>query len=141
MKQPELKKIEVVAGLILRDDRLLICQRREDEPFPLQWEFPGGKVERGESYLDALRRELREELDIEVGDATEIFRHQHVYPGFARVDLRFFRVKEYRGVVRADAFQQVAWVETKKLDRIDFLEGDLPLIREIAASKGAILAE
>ena len=141
MKPLPLKRIEVVAGLILRDGRLLICQRRKDEPFALQWEFPGGKVEKGESYLDALRRELKEELDIEVGDAKEIFRNRHVYPGFACVDLRFFSVKEYRGAFRTEAFQKVAWVETSKLDRIHFLEGDLPLIGKIAASNGAILTE
>ena len=72
--------IEVVAALIYQRDHLLVCQRRVGGSFPLKWEFPGGKVERGEGYFKALQRELTEELGIEIKSATEIFRHRYLYP-------------------------------------------------------------
>lgn len=123
--------IQVVAALIYQGDRLLVCQRRENGAFPLKWEFPGGKVERGEGYLTALQRELKEELGIEVQSATEIFRHSHFYPDPLEVELIFFRVENYRGAVANRAFQQVLWVDIRRLEELDFLEGDLPLIDKL----------
>jgi 8-oxo-dGTP diphosphatase len=133
------KRVEVVAGLILRDQRLLVCQRHEHAAFPLKWELPGGKVERGESPLNALKRELKEELAIEMYRATEIFSHDHVYPGTIEVNLRFFRIDEYDGEPRNLLFQQITWMPIRDLLQLDFLEGDLPFIRELLSPKGAIL--
>lgn len=123
--------IEVVAALIHQQARLLVCQRREGGSFPLKWEFPGGKVEKGEEYLTALQRELREELDIEVQSATEVFRHKHLYPGQTEVELVFFRVEDFQGVVSNRAFQRILWVEIQGLKELDFLEGDLLLIGKL----------
>ena len=124
--------IQVVAALLYRENRLLVCQRKENGSFPLKWEFPGGKVERGEGNLAALCRELREELGIEVLSATEIFRHKHLYPDRTEVDLTFFRVDDYREPVANRVFQQILWVEVQRLKELDFLEGDLPLIEKLA---------
>ncbi|MEK7377661.1 MAG: (deoxy)nucleoside triphosphate pyrophosphohydrolase [Candidatus Binatota bacterium] len=123
--------IQVVAALLYRGNRLLVCQRKENGTFPLKWEFPGGKVERGEGYLAALCRELREELGIEVQSATEIFRHKHLYPDRTEVDLTFFRVDDYRAPVANRVFQQILWIEVQRLKELDFLEGDLPLIEKL----------
>lgn len=123
--------VQVVAGLIHQQDRLLACQRREGGSFPLKWEFPGGKVENGEDYLTALRRELKEELGIELQSATEIFRHRHSYPDGLVVELVFFRVDEYQGMVSNLAFHRFLWVEVQGLKELDFLDGDLPLIEKI----------
>jgi len=124
--------IQVVAALLYRENRLLVCQRKENGSFPLKWEFPGGKVERGEGNLAALCRELREELGIEVQSATEIFRHKHLYPDRTEVDLTFFRVDDYREPVANRVFQQILWIEVQRLKELDFLEGDLPLIEKLA---------
>jgi len=124
--------IQVVAALLYRENRLLVCQRKENGSFPLKWEFPGGKVERGEGNLAALCRELREELGIEVQSATEIFRHKHLYPDRTEVDLTFFRVDDYRAPVANRVFQQILWIEVHRLKELDFLEGDLPLIEKLA---------
>ena len=124
--------IQVVAALLCRENRLLVCQRKENGSFPLKWEFPGGKVERGEGNLAALCRELREELGIEVLSATEIFRHKHLYPDRTEVDLTFFRVDDYREPVANRVFQQILWIEVQRLKELDFLEGDLPLIEKLA---------
>jgi 8-oxo-dGTP diphosphatase len=130
----QLPAVEVVAGLIFDQDRLLVCQRPPGGSFALKWEFPGGKLEQGEGYEAALRRELREELGIEAGRFNEIFRHEHVYPNITKVNLRFFRVEDYSGEVQNRVFQQIKWVTVKELLELDFLDGDLPIIRKLLSS-------
>jgi len=136
MSESSLKCIDVVAGLIWQQQRLLVCQRRPNQPFPLKWEFTGGKVEQGESSVDALKRELREELDIEVQQSSEIFNHTHVYSGVSEVNLRFFQIHEYGGQIKNVVFHQISWVGLKQLAQLDFLEGDLLLIRRLQNSEG-----
>ena len=128
--------VAVVAGLIVQDSHLLVCQRREGSIFPLKWEFPGGKVEIGERHEDALRRELKEELGIQIHHPVEIFNHRHVYAGAPEVSLRFFRVTRFQGEVRNRVFQQIRWVRVAELPRLDFLEGDLPLIAKLVQPEG-----
>jgi 8-oxo-dGTP diphosphatase len=134
MASLDLKNIEVVAGLIFDQDRLLVCQRNSRGPFAFKWEFPGGKLEPGEGYEDALRRELKEELSIEARRLTEIFRHEHLYPEVARVRLRFFRVEDYSGEVKNLVFQQIKWVPIKEILQLDLLDGDLPIVRYLVSS-------
>ena len=134
MTKPNLKIVEVVAGLLFDQDRLLVCQRSSQGSFALKWEFPGGKLEPGEGCEGALRRELKEELGIEAGRVNEIFRHEHLYPRIARVNLRFFRVEEYSGELKNLVFQQIRWVPIKELAQMDFLDGDLPIIQRLVSS-------
>jgi len=131
-----LKTVEVVAGLIFDQDHVLVCQRDSGGPFALKWEFPGGKLEPGEGCESALRRELKEELDIEAGRLSEIFRHEHLYPELARVKLRFFRVEDYSGELKNLVFQQIKWIPIKELAQIDFLDGDLPIVQKLVSSCG-----
>ena len=127
--------LQVVAALIYEGSRLLACQRKEQGLFPLKWEFPGGKVEKGEECFAALQRELREELAIEVESAHEIFRHNHSYPGQLEVELIFFLVEAYTGRIKNQSFRRLVWVEPEKLKELDFLEGDLPLIEKLVSEK------
>jgi 8-oxo-dGTP diphosphatase len=129
-----MKCVEVVAGLIFDHGRLLVCQRNSRGPFALKWEFPGGKVEEAEGYEDALRRELKEELDIEAGGLCQIFQHEHLYPKIARVNLRFFRVEGYSGKLKNLVFRQIKWVSIEELAQLDFLEGDFPIVRKLVSS-------
>ena len=126
--------IRVVAGLICRGSRLLVCQRRADASYPLKWEFPGGKLEEGESLQTALRRELKEELGIDVESASEFFRHRHSYP-HQTVELAFFKVENYRGSITNKAFERVEWLDVAKLKEVDFLDGDLLLIEKLTAGE------
>lgn len=128
-------EIQVVAALIYRGQRLLACQRREHGPFPLKWEFPGGKVEEGESFVTALQREIREELAIEVRSAKEIFRHRHRYPDQLEVELIFFSVESYTGAIENRSFHRLLWVQPEKLADMDFLEGDLLFIERVLSRK------
>jgi 8-oxo-dGTP diphosphatase len=136
----EPKAIEVVAGLIVRDGRVLICQRSATSKFPLKWEFPGGKVETGEDRSEALRRELREELAIDVEESNEFSRYVHYYKDMAPVELRFFQVTRYRGEVKNLIFQQIVWAQVRNLEQFDFLEGDLPLIKTLSGPNSGGLA-
>jgi mutator protein MutT len=123
--------IKVVAGLIYKDARLLVCQRRADGAFPLKWEFPGGKVEKRETDLDALKRELREELAIDARGATFVCQHDHSYPDGPTVSLRFYHVFEFAGEVKNLIFEQISWCELADLAQLDFLEGDRPIIQKL----------
>lgn len=125
-------KIEVVAALIFQQGRLLACQRSASGPFPLKWEFPGGKVEDGEEPEAALKRELREELGIEVRSATEFWRYQHGYLDGTEVELRFYRVDDYQGTVKNRVFNKILWSGIQALPKLDFLDADLELVKSLA---------
>ena len=126
---------QVVAALILRDGKMLICQRTKHQPMPLKWEFPGGKIETGEQPRDALRRELEEEIGIDARIGDEVARIQHVYRTGNIVELRFFSVPEYHGEIENRIFSDVQWVERAKLPEYDFLDADLQLVKDLAAGK------
>ena len=125
----------VVAAVIIQDGKVLVCQRTRHQTMPLKWEFPGGKIEEGEQPRDALRRELEEELGIDAKIGNEVSRVRHEYPGGGAVELRFFLVHEYRGKIENKIFRDVQWSPRSELLQYDFLEADLPLVRDIADGK------
>src|SRR2546429_8857457 len=125
----------VVAGLIVQDGKLLVCQRTRHQVMPLKWEFPGGKIEEGEQPRDALRRELEEELGIVAVIGDELVRIVHEYPGGGSVELRFFDVRSYQGEIENRIFREIRWVTRQELLGLDFLEADLGLVKELAAGK------
>ena len=131
----EPKSIDVVAGLLFKDGRLLACQRRADGPFPLKWEFPGGKIEPGEEAAIALRRELREELGIESEEVKEAFVHTHRYAGFSTVNLKFFHVPRYRGEMVNRVFEQIRWLAQEELANMDFLDGDRVVVEWLVSAR------
>ena len=126
---------QVVAALILRDVKFLICQRTKHQPMPLKWEFPGGKIEEGEQPRDALRRELEEEIGIDARIGNEAARLQHNYKNGGAVELRFFDVPEYKGEIENRIFNEVRWVDRTQLPNFDFLDADLQLVKDLAAGK------
>jgi 8-oxo-dGTP diphosphatase len=119
----------VVAGILEREGRILICRRRADQPHPLKWEFPGGKVEACETAQEALARELHEELGIESEPATEITRYPFTYPGKKPILLIFLRVPGWSGEIENRIFNTMAWESRERLKDYDFLEGDQPFLR------------
>jgi 8-oxo-dGTP diphosphatase len=124
--------ITVAAGILKQNGRILICQRKSTGAFPLQWEFPGGKVEAGEDARSCLRRELREELAIEADIGPEVSAFQYTYPNGFQVDLVFFQVHGYAGEMVNQAFEQIIWEDAPKLVTYDFLEGDRALVARLA---------
>jgi mutator protein MutT len=141
MKQSKAGPINVVAGLIFRGGRLLVCQRNISADFPLKWEFPGGKVEGNESDLEALHRELKEELDIEMRDAVLAWAHEHTYRDGPTVALRFYNVRMFDGEAKNMVFEQICWLEPSTLEELDFLDGDLPLIHHLTAGRAKELLD
>jgi 8-oxo-dGTP diphosphatase len=125
----------VVAGLIEKDGKLLVCQRTRHQTMPLKWEFPGGKIEEREQPRDALRRELEEELGILATIGDEVVRIQHEYPNGGMVELRFFLVREFQGEIENRIFKDIQWSIPQDLPKYDFLEADLTLVRDLAAGK------
>jgi len=125
----------VVAGLIVgADRRVLITQRRADQALPLQWEFPGGKVEPGEAPVAALARELAEELGarVAVGRIWDVL--FHAYPDFDLVMLVYACRLAPGSAPRAVEVADLAWVATDELPGAwDILPADRPLVARLAA--------
>ena len=124
--------ILVTAGILTDAGCVLICQRRAGTRFGLKWEFPGGKVEDGESPEACLRRELLEELSVEAEVGSEIYRTAHRYPDGFAVRLLFFRILRYVGAPVNRAFERIVWVRREQLVGYDFLEADRELIERLA---------
>jgi 8-oxo-dGTP diphosphatase len=133
----------VVAALILRGAEgngvsgveVLICQRKADQPMSLKWEFPGGKIEAGESSEDALARELNEELGIKAVIGRRVARIRHKYRNGGAIDLQFFVVREFDGTLENRIFNDMRWTPLTELPGYDFLAADLGLIRDLSEGK------
>ena len=128
--------VQVTAGVIACDDTVLVCQRLPGGHHPGKWEFPGGKVEAGESLEAGLRRELREELGIEASIGRALWRTEHQYPGRAPFVLSFFFVPRYDGTLTNHAFAAIEWAALTQLERFDFLDGDRAFVG--ALSRGEV---
>jgi len=123
----------VVAALLVRDGKLLVCQRRATDAFPLKWEFPGGKVSPGESLAAALVRELHEELGIRAHVGAEVYRTRHHYAEHAKpLELVFYRVLPGDEEPRNLVFEQIRWVAPEALPDLDLLDGDRELVSLLA---------
>jgi 8-oxo-dGTP diphosphatase len=125
----------VAVAFIVRGTEVLIGQRRPDQPMALLWEFPGGKIEAGESPQQALARELSEELGIDAEIGPPVTRIRHNYRHGGAVDLQFFTVHTFSGEIDNKIYQQVRWVKLEDLTGYDFLAADRGLIRDLAAGK------
>jgi 8-oxo-dGTP diphosphatase len=122
----------VVAGVLRHHGRILICRRRADQPHPLKWEFPGGKLEAGESPESALARELREELGIESESGVERMRYEFAYPEKKPILLIFLEVENWQGEIENRIFEEILWESPEALSNFDFLEGDAPFLASLA---------
>jgi 8-oxo-dGTP diphosphatase len=126
------KTILVVGAIIKKDNKILICQRKNDSKFgSLKWEFPGGKVEFGESPTDALKREIKEELDLEISVNNLFDVVSHVYPNGAHIVLITYFCSIIGGSIKKLEVNDFAFVETQSLSSFDFLTADLPLIKKL----------
>ncbi|MGO9647102.1 MAG: (deoxy)nucleoside triphosphate pyrophosphohydrolase [Terriglobales bacterium] len=126
---------QVVAALIVKDDKVLVCQRTRHQTMPLKWEFPGGKIEAGEQPRDALHRELDEELGIDATIGEEIERIRHTYKTGNSVELRFYVVREYTGTIENRIFREIRWATRAELPGFDFLEADVKLLKDVAEGR------
>jgi len=126
--------IRVVAGALFdARGRVLIAQRPAGTHMAGRWEFPGGKIDAGETELDALRRELKEELGVTLREAERLLELSHDYPE-RRVELCMWRVSSYTGIPLSLQAQALKWVDPAQLEREDLLEADRPIVALLTGS-------
>jgi 8-oxo-dGTP diphosphatase len=125
---------EVAVGILRKGFKVLVCQRQATAIYPLKWEFPGGKIERGETPAEALRRELEEELAIHATVGRELHRQDWEYrdsftsKGNGQFRVIYFLIEKYSGEPTNRAFEQITWVLPADLHTMDILEGNRKVI-------------
>ncbi|MGB3064304.1 (deoxy)nucleoside triphosphate pyrophosphohydrolase [Sphingobacterium thalpophilum] len=126
--------LQVTCAIIEHDEKILICQRSAAMKLPLKWEFPGGKIETGESKEDYLRREIKEELNIDIVIERALTVVEHHYPGFS-LRLYPFVCRLTAGEPKVTEHVQAKWVEIPQLPEYDWAEADLPIVQEYCLRK------
>lgn len=131
----KIKQIKVVAGLILQNNKLLICQRPNFKDHPLKWEFPGGKIKNNETNEEALIREINEELSINILNYEELISYNFDYKDLKKqVFIYFYLVNNFIGKVLNNFHKELKWIEIKDIREYDFLEGDHKIIDHISSN-------
>ena len=129
------KIVNVVGGLILKKDKVLICQRGEDDDHPLKWEFPGGKILVDENVEEALKREINEELKIDISEYKFLYDYIFEYKNLSKkVHLYFYLITKFTKDLKNVVHKQVKWIEIKELSNYDFLDGDYEIIQKIISN-------
>ena len=122
-----MKSINVVAAVIRKDSKFLIAKRNRNKHLGLKWEFPGGKVEDSESFIEALSREIKEELNIEIQVHKKIAKEKY---RDTKIDivLHYYLCTQKKGNIQLNEHEDVAWIEKKDLIKYDFAEGDKEIL-------------
>ena len=125
-----MRTLIVTAGLITESDRVLVTQRKETSPRGLLWEFPGGKVREEEDPREALRRELKEELDIDVAVEAIFDVVYHLYPD-GPILLLVYRCRITRGLPRLIGCRDLQWIHPKRLRQLEMPAADEPVRKRL----------
>ena len=123
MKYGVQKMINVVSAIIKKNDHFLIVQRNRKKHLGFKWEFPGGKVMEGETFEEALLREIKEELNIIIILQDKIAEEKYKDEKIDIV-LHYYLCNEKSGTIELNEHEDLAWVEKKDFDKYDFAEGD-----------------
>ena len=123
---------EVAVGILQKNGKILICQRKKGGRYELKWEFPGGKIENGETTEQCLRRELREELSIEIHSIERIQTQAAYYEDGGIFNVAYCFISGYTGEPKNNVFEQIRWVTVDELKCMDMLEGNKPFIAKLA---------
>ena len=122
--------VRVAAALLVREGRFLICRRPAHKARGGLWEFPGGKLEPGESAAEALIRECREELAIEVAPGPVYMELTHAYPDLA-VELILLQVNEFAGEPRLLEHSELRWIQPEETGAFDFCPADREILEKL----------
>lgn len=132
----------VAVGILLRNGLVLACRRKRSVRYPLKWEFPGGKIEQGESARQALVRELKEELDVDATPDGTLLTHDWNYSGDdahpqsdGAFRITYFIVRHFAGEPVNRTFEEIRWVSPEELQRLDVLAGNRDAIALLLAGK------
>ncbi len=127
-------RINVVAGIIINQNKILIGKRKDKDIGGGKWEFPGGKIEVGETNSEALERELYEELGISVKIGKELMNYEHVFKTTI-YNITFMEIIDYEGEICNNAHSEIKWVKFSNLPEYDFISGDDRFIQSLIKSK------
>lgn len=122
-------EIRVTCAIILINGKTLVVQRSEKMKLPLKWEFPGGKIEKGESEVDCIKREIKEELNIEIELIARLSPSKHSYPNLT-VELIPYKAKYIEGDIRLSEHKQYLILDKDELKNLDWAEADIPILNE-----------
>ena len=123
--------IKFVAAVIEKDGRFLLCKRGPGGNCPFLWEFPGGKVEEGETLQECLKREIKEELDLEITVKDFLMTTDFNYEfGSIRMEV-FFASAETDKIGKMDSHEDYRWIKTEELDKFEFAPADLPVVEKL----------
>jgi 8-oxo-dGTP diphosphatase len=123
---------QAAVAIIQEEKRILICQRKKSARYGLKWEFPGGKVEEGESFFDCLKRELREELSIVVETVDRSESQINRYDDGGVFEVMYYFVSRFDGSPVNNAFEQIRWVTLAELRSLDILEGNKSIVARLS---------
>ena len=121
-------KFDVVAAIIIKDDKYFIAQRNRNKHMGLSWEFPGGKVEEGESFEIALKREIEEELNIEINIKNKLG-EENYQDDKINVKLHYFICSHIDGDINLSEHEDSAWIKKNEFKNFNFAEGDSDIIK------------
>ncbi|WP_432370001.1 (deoxy)nucleoside triphosphate pyrophosphohydrolase [Staphylococcus chromogenes] len=126
------KQIAVVGAIIFDDHKVLCAQRSEKMSLPLMWEFPGGKIEKGESDIEALKREIREEMkcDLEVGEKVTTTTYEY---DFAIIQLTTYRCQLKSQLPTLTEHKAIQWLDKKDLKSLTWAPADIPAVEIIVS--------
>jgi len=124
---------EVTAAIIIKDNKVLIAQRAPAENLAGKWEFPGGKTELGETPQECLRREIREELEVDI-EVLDFFGESIYAYHSGTIKLMAFWCKWISGEFTLNVHSNLAWVNRQELDLYDFAPADIPLVDKLKRS-------
>jgi len=122
---------EVAVGVLQKDMHFLICQRKKNGRYGLKWEFPGGKFEADETVEQCLRRELREELSIEILSIERIETLAAYYEDGGMFNVAYCFVSSFDGEPQNNVFEQIRWVTLTELKQMDMLDGNKPFVEKL----------
>ncbi len=122
--------IEVAAAIIIKNNKILIARKKDNQYFRDKWEFPGGKIEKGETPEECLQREVKEEFDITVRIDSFFMESKFQYPHM-KIHLLTYLAYIQSGTLKANEHEEYQWVSIGELDDFDFLEADKPIIARL----------
>lgn len=121
----------VAVGVLQKDGKILICQRKKGSRYGLKWEFPGGKLESGETILDCLKRELGEELSIVIHGLERVETQSAFYEDGGMFEVAYCFVSSFTGEPRNSMFEEIRWVTVPELRTLDILEGNKAFVASL----------
>ena len=126
--------VKVVAAIIIKKDKILIARRAAHKAMAGKWEFPGGKIEDGETMPEALEREILEEFSVHVKAGRFLATNTYSYETF-QIELHAFYVTHIQGEFMLSDHDKIAWVTPDELEVYDLAEADIPLVKLLQLKK------